>query len=422
MHPPEPVRDSHRRCDRPPASLVRQPNASRLAQPRNAVTNTNTDTTLDVMADTLCSAGGAAHTHDWCHSANHSATPASWIAAGGSHTGDKRVHAWASTHEQGPHWVQPAFDTGEIACPRACQHVAVEIMSDQTELEVDSSSWFCAMDEAELQRSVDLYLPEAAFTMTDLNSSSNNFSCSTADGHADPRSTTPVSVGLLPTASFSLLGAVGLLQSQQRSEPQPAPAAQRRRKRVSISTFSVVREFQPTGVGPSEAASTWNCCYSDEKERGKTHRDVCSTTHTEDGPRAENLLLDRLIITHFEGWALTNPGAIAEFVGGDAQLRQVGPGLIDRLEEMICSLDSGTVQHVGVLPSCVRMGLSHLPHLRTLHTWVTASFQHVSSSFHNEGGDGEHDSATDGVSAHDDAANASAQHNQMDQDEVEMGW
>lgn len=378
------------------------------------------------MAAELCSAGGAAHAHGWGHSANHSTTPASWIGA--SSSGDKRVHAWARAHEQGPHWVQPTDSAAAVACPRPCQHVVVEIADDQSELPADSS-WLCAMDEAELQKSVDLYLPEETFMMTDLNSSNDNISCSASEQHSHAQSTTPVSLNSLPTASFSLLGALSLLRPQLQSEMQQAPAAQRRRKRVSIGTTSVVREYEPTGTETGEAALASDCCNAEERKHGMTIHDVCSPTHTEDGPRAENLLLDRLIVTHFEGWALTNPGAIAKFVGGDDLLRQIGPGLIDRLEEMIASLDSGAVRHVGVLPSCVRMGVNHLPHLRTLHTWVVASFQFVSSMeepppVSSYGGEAHEMDGSDfeTPSAHGNGVNEDTQDQQMGQDEAEMGW
>ena len=359
---------------RTPNALL--PTTTTLPPPATLCRHHHTDTTLDTMAAQICSAGGAVNAHGWNTAATGAATAAaSWAAC--SHTSDARVHAWASPHEQSQHWPQHAEQTSAVACPRPCQHVAAEILGDGGELPGDSK-WICAMDEAELQTSVDLYLPEESF-MTDLNGTSDCIprpNITDEDETSKPPSA--VGVGSLPTASFSLLGALSLLQP--RSKPQPAPPVQRRRKAVSIGEYSVVRVFDKAVLGPDETVPTGRCCGDEAREQaqGITRGDICSPTHTEDGPRAENLLLDRLIVTHFEGWALTNPGAIAEFVGGDELLRQVGPGLVDRLEEMIASLDSGTVHHVGLLPSCVRMGLNHLPHLRTLHSWMVTGVQFVS--------------------------------------------
>eukprot|EP01045_Picozoa_sp_COSAG04_P000411 COSAG04_NODE_9_length_43480_cov_106.113806_24_plen_128_part_00 len=91
-----------------------------------------------------------------------------------------------------------------------------------------------------------------------------------------------------------------------------------------------------------------------------------------------------MIVTHFEGWALTNAGAIADFLGGERLLLRIGPPIVARLQEMVRSLEGGEVEHVGTLPSCVRMGAPHLPHLRTLLHWTMASVRYVENKAGSE--------------------------------------
>ena len=342
------------------------------------------------MAAVYGSGGAHGAAGSWQHAA---AGGTSWLGSG-SHGQPARVHAWATPAAPEPHW---SPEDAQPACPRPCQHVAADIVAGDRELPADSR-WICSMDEAELQ-----HLPEqeqeSSGGYVDASGQQHmaaHARYATADAVATAvRETKPnaaAGVGSIPVASFSLLRELSMLPSLLVGSPNKAPSPARRiRKSVSIGEFATVRVYE-TGhpltleddLGIQAPPKVFGrCCGGGGASKSKSEirsGDVCSPTHTEDGPRAESLLIDRLIVTHFEGWALTNAGAIAEFVGGDELLRQVGPGLIDRLEEMIASLDSGHVHHVGMLPSCVRMGINHLPHLRTLLHWTVASVRFVEAA------------------------------------------
>ena len=323
------------------------------------------------------------------------------MGAGSQHTAAVRAHAWATpaAPEPEPHW-----SPEQAACPRPCQHVAAEIVAGDRELPADSR-WICSMDEAELhygqapQQQKSSGYVYASGQQHEAAHARYETAGAVAVASRETVANAAVGVGSIPVASFSLLRELSMLPSlllvgspHKAAPPQPPSPARRIRKSVSIGEFSTVRVYetgQPLtleddlgGAGMQTPKVFGRCCGVGGGAAKSEIRsgDVSSPTHTEDGPRAVSLLIDRLIVTHFEGWALTNAGAIAEFVGGDELLRQVGPSLIDRLEEMIASLDSGHVHHVGMLPSCVRMGLNHLPHLRTLLHWTVASVRFVEAA------------------------------------------
>ena len=138
---------------------------------------------------------------------------------------------------------------------------------------------------------------------------------------------------------------------------EPEPELGKLRKSVSIGRLSVVRtcdKDSPPGV-----------------------KDISATDHNEltrdtDGPREVTSIVDKLIVTHFESWMLCDAGAVINFVG-PVKFAELGKTILGRLEEIVEK--AAGAEHVGMLPSCVRIGPTHLEHLSILIHWVTMAFQ-----------------------------------------------
>jgi len=102
-----------------------------------------------------------------------------------------------------------------------------------------------------------------------------------------------------------------------------------------------------------------------------------------DGPRPESILLNDLIVTHFESWTLCDARAVALFVG-EPRFRAIGGAVVARLTEIVEQLESGAVTRVGMLPSCVRIELAHLSHLVILQRNVLEAMASLGPSEDDE--------------------------------------
>jgi len=132
------------------------------------------------------------------------------------------------------------------------------------------------------------------------------------------------------------------------------------RRSVSFSTSSLIRMTEIVAESSSPVPV----------EHKTDHE---ARMRAEDGPRPAATLLDDLIVAFFERGAINGPDDVGlhletSFPGRSGEL----PAVASRLETVVAKLDSDG-GFVGLLPSNVRLGLEHKPHLSQLLSWLGAA-------------------------------------------------
>jgi len=146
---------------------------------------------------------------------------------------------------------------------------------------------------------------------------------------------------------------------RKRCAAEPAKQAKARgmRRSVSFSKSSMIRMTEiiaePSSPVPVEL---------------KTDHEAAM--RNEDGPRPAATLLDDLIVAFFERGVINSSEDIqmhlnATYPGLSGEL----PAVASRLESVVTKLDANG-GFVGLLPSNVRLGLEHKPHLSQLLSWL----------------------------------------------------
>jgi len=92
---------------------------------------------------------------------------------------------------------------------------------------------------------------------------------------------------------------------------------------------------------------------------------------TEDGPNSDSVLLDSLVVNYFENGLLECGADVLKLLGVQ-NVRRYGDTLRARLEMCCCQLN-GFSKHVGLLPSNVRLGATHVSHLVSLLDLLVAA-------------------------------------------------
>jgi len=147
---------------------------------------------------------------------------------------------------------------------------------------------------------------------------------------------------------------------RKRNAAEPAKQGKARglRRSVSFSKSSMIRMTEivaePSSPVPVEL---------------KTDHEAAM--RVEDGPRPAATLLDDLIVAFFERGSINSSEDIrthleTTFPGRSGEL----PAVASRLESVIAKLDADG-GFVGLLPSNVRLGLEHKPHLSQLLSWLS---------------------------------------------------
>lgn len=131
----------------------------------------------------------------------------------------------------------------------------------------------------------------------------------------------------------------------------------RARAGVRFSAETRVRACDLSLQAPSGA-----CPFTDTRAKAKTA----------DGPNHDSVLLDTLVVNYFESGHLETGRDVVELLGMQT-VRSHGSALTARLE-CVCEQLDGVGKNVGLLPSNVRLGATHVPHLVSLLRLVVAAF------------------------------------------------
>lgn len=205
------------------------------------------------------------------------------------------------------------------------------------------SSWKLGVDQNEEASPMGGMVRQSSALSID----SDTTDTSSSDGSPRDRTPRPVQhkavVGLLRRTTSAKRKRGELLAAARPAKSPRAVAG------VRFSTESRVRRCDTVNAAPSGA-----CPYTDSR----------ATVKTVDGPNDDSVLLDSLVVNYFENGQLETGADVVELLGVH-NVRVHGAALRGRLEEVCAQLD-GVGKNVGLLPSNVRLGATHVPHLRAL--------------------------------------------------------